>query len=140
MGYQQNPYRILRNANESSSDNNASSNPHPECQREQRLRKVIQKGGPKSLSKQIMRTINSCNHGSLLSGGLQESTDRCINCYLRDGKAKKRAWACQHKEKLHYGKGLCNNCYHLAYYHKRRAALAADERREHIERHPSFPS
>ena len=93
MGYQQNPYRILRNANESSSDNNASSNPHPECQREQRLRKVIQKGGPKSLSKQIMRTINSCNHGSLLSGGLQESTDRCINCYLRDGKAKKRAWA-----------------------------------------------
>ena len=40
-------------------------------------------------------------------------------------KPQKRAWACNHSNKPHYGKGLCANCYHLAYYHRRRAALAA---------------
>ena len=41
-------------------------------------------------------------------------------------KPKKLAWACQHTQKLHYGKGFCLNCYHLAYYHKRRAARLAN--------------
>ena len=39
---------------------------------------------------------------------------------------KKRAWACQHSEKQHYGKGMCSNCYHLAYYYQRRR-LAQDK-------------
>ena len=26
-----------------------------------------------------------------------------------------------HRERLHYGLGLCRNCYHLSYYHRKRA-------------------
>ena len=44
---------------------------------------------------------------------------------LGEKRAKKRAWACRHTDKHHYGNGLCANCYHLAYYYKRRAELAA---------------
>jgi hypothetical protein len=43
----------------------------------------------------------------------------CINCYHRRGRTKK-AWACQHSEKLHYSKGLCQNCYLSRYYRTRK--------------------
>ena len=61
-------------------------------------------------------------------GGVGCSNQGGVSCnsFRLDGKVKKRAWACKHSDKLHYGKGLCSNCYHLAYYHKRRAALAAE--------------
>ena len=39
----------------------------------------------------------------------------CINCYHRRGRTKK-AWGCPHKDKLHYSKGLCQNCYLAKYY------------------------
>ena len=122
-----NPYKMKLECNESSSgdDNEGSSGKQGDRSVTCRLRKVIQKGTPKAFSKKIIRSFVStaqCSHGYSQSGA-----DRCINCYLRDGKARKRAWACEHKDKLHYGKGLCNNCYHLAYYHKRRAAMAAND-------------
>ena len=47
------------------------------------------------------------------------------NRALGETRAKKRAWACRHTDKHHYGKGLYANCYHLAYYHKWCAELAA---------------
>lgn len=43
----------------------------------------------------------------------------CINCYHRRGRTKK-AWACIHREKLHYSKGLCQNCYLSRYYRQRK--------------------
>ena len=39
----------------------------------------------------------------------------CINCYHRRGRTKK-AWACRHSNRLHYSKGLCQNCYLAKYY------------------------
>ena len=39
----------------------------------------------------------------------------CITCYHRVGRTKK-AWACSHSDKLHYSKGLCQNCYLATYY------------------------
>jgi hypothetical protein len=38
----------------------------------------------------------------------------CYNCYHRKGREKK-AWLCSHKNKNHYARGYCNNCYHLEY-------------------------
>ena len=47
------------------------------------------------------------------------------------------AWACKHTDKLHYGKGLCGNCYHLAYYHKRRqAAKLSEDKPETVSKYP----
>jgi len=43
----------------------------------------------------------------------------CINCYHRRGRTKK-AWDCPHKDKLHYSKGLCQNCYLAKYYRNRK--------------------
>ena len=44
----------------------------------------------------------------------------CVSCYYqREG--KKNAWACEHKKKKHYSKGLCQNCYLTNYYRMRRA-------------------
>ena len=40
-------------------------------------------------------------------------------------KKAKKVVTCGHADKPHYGKGLCANCYHLAYYHRRRAEIAA---------------
>lgn len=45
----------------------------------------------------------------------------CINCYHRRGRTKK-AWACPHNDRLHYSKGLCQNCYLAKYYRNRKAA------------------
>ena len=44
----------------------------------------------------------------------------CMNCYHRSGRTKK-AWACHHRNKLHYSKGLCQNCYLANYYRERKA-------------------
>lgn len=88
--------------------------------------------GPGKLRKVIKKCCqdnNSTKHptssGQIKCGSSENSS--CINCYLRDGKAKKKAWACQHTDKLHYGKGMCGNCYHLAYYHRRRALLTGTQ-------------
>jgi hypothetical protein len=43
----------------------------------------------------------------------------CINCYHRRGRTKK-AWACSHDDRLHYSKGLCQNCYLAKYYRNRK--------------------
>lgn len=54
-----------------------------------------------------------------------------MSCYHRSGRTKK-AWACQHNNKLHYSKGLCQNCYLANYYRKRKARnlLTAQQRAE----------
>ena len=56
----------------------------------------------------------------------------CPTCRSQPRKTKKMAWACSHADKPHYGKGLCGNCYHLAYYHKRRALLTAAEPKQQV--------
>jgi len=38
----------------------------------------------------------------------------CYNCYHRLGRDKK-AWKCEHTDKIHYARGLCQNCYHTLY-------------------------
>lgn len=38
----------------------------------------------------------------------------CYNCYHSKGRNKK-AWKCEHRNKMHYAKGLCQNCYHTLY-------------------------
>ena len=43
-----------------------------------------------------------------------------MSCYHRIGRTKK-AWACPHPYKLHYSKGLCQNCYLSKYYHDKKA-------------------
>ena len=43
-----------------------------------------------------------------------------MSCYHRTGRTKK-AWACGHDNKLHYSKGLCQNCYLANYYQERKA-------------------
>ena len=52
-----------------------------------KLRKVIKK---------CCKDYNFTKHPSGSGQGKCGSSDnsRCINCYLRDGKAKKKAWAC----------------------------------------------
>ena len=40
----------------------------------------------------------------------------CINCYHRYGRSK-RAWLCEHIDKPHYAHGKCQNCY-LSTYHE----------------------
>ena len=63
---------------------------------------------------------------SRVSGAHQEFSIEPKNEYVQppiieqSHKIKKRAWACPHRDKQHYGKGMCSNCYHLAYYYKRR--------------------
>ena len=42
---------------------------------------------------------------------------------MLSNKIKGLAWACCHEERTHYGKGLCNSCYHYNYYHRKRAAI-----------------
>jgi hypothetical protein len=34
----------------------------------------------------------------------------CFNCYHSKGRNKK-AWKCEHSDKLHYALGLCRACY-----------------------------
>ena len=70
-------------------------------------------------SSDYVNFCNSKNHSALVT----------------EWRDKKRAWACQHRDKLHYGKGLCSNCYHLAYYHKRRAAVLQDVQEEPLAPH-----
>ena len=43
----------------------------------------------------------------------------CHNCYHRKGKTKK-AFACGHPHKSHYSAGMCQNCYLAKYYLKRK--------------------
>ena len=43
----------------------------------------------------------------------------CHNCYHRKGKTKK-AYACGHPHKAHYSAGMCQNCYLAKYYLKRK--------------------
>ena len=90
----------------------------------QRRNSLVAPGKLRKVIKKCCQGNNSLNNIALGRNkcGSNENS-RCINCYLRDGKAKKKAWACQHTDKLHYGKGMCGNCYHLAYYHRRRAQL-----------------
>ncbi len=38
----------------------------------------------------------------------------CSNCYHIKGR-EKRAWRCEHTQKSHYAKGLCQNCYQINY-------------------------
>ncbi len=38
----------------------------------------------------------------------------CSNCYHIKGR-EKRAWKCEHSQKAHYAKGLCQNCYQIGY-------------------------
>ncbi len=38
----------------------------------------------------------------------------CYNCYHSKGRDKK-AWNCEHGNKMHYARGLCLNCYHSHY-------------------------
>lgn len=57
-----------------------------------------------------------------------------MSCYHRIGRTKK-AWACQHSNKLHYSKGLCQNCYLAKYYRerkeeKRKKELRAEQKNE----------
>ena len=40
-------------------------------------------------------------------------------CKHKIGKTKK-AWACEHTDKLHYSKGMCQNCYLAKYYRDRK--------------------
>eukprot|EP00826_Nyctotherus_ovalis_P005128 TRINITY_DN1114_c0_g1_i5.p1 TRINITY_DN1114_c0_g1~~TRINITY_DN1114_c0_g1_i5.p1 ORF type:complete len:159 (-),score=1.79 TRINITY_DN1114_c0_g1_i5:192-668(-) len=40
----------------------------------------------------------------------------CSNCYRKQGRIK-RAWACAHTGRSHYAKGMCQMCY-LSGYHK----------------------
>ena len=42
-------------------------------------------------------------------------------CRHRISKTKK-AWACEHTDKLHYSKGMCQNCYLAKYYRDRKDA------------------
>lgn len=43
-----------------------------------------------------------------------------MSCYHRSGRTKK-AWACPHNFRIHYSKGLCQNCYLASYYQERKA-------------------
>ena len=41
--------------------------------------------------------------------------------FYNQSRRTKKAWACQHTNKLHYSKGLCQNCYLANYYRERKA-------------------
>ena len=42
----------------------------------------------------------------------------CNNCYHNIGRNRK-AWKCEHKNKIHYALGICQTCYHYKYSKKR---------------------
>ena len=42
----------------------------------------------------------------------------CNNCYHNIGRNRK-AWKCEHKNKVHYALGICQTCYHYKYSKKR---------------------
>jgi hypothetical protein len=41
----------------------------------------------------------------------------CYNCYHREGRAKK-AWVCEHANRPHYAHGMCHNCYQTMHIDK----------------------
>lgn len=42
----------------------------------------------------------------------------CDNCYHAKGRFKK-AWKCVHKNKAHFAKGVCQNCYQIIYFRQK---------------------
>eukprot|EP00826_Nyctotherus_ovalis_P037575 TRINITY_DN3437_c0_g1_i16.p3 TRINITY_DN3437_c0_g1~~TRINITY_DN3437_c0_g1_i16.p3 ORF type:complete len:132 (-),score=28.78 TRINITY_DN3437_c0_g1_i16:69-464(-) len=45
----------------------------------------------------------------------------CSNCYHRQGRTKK-AWNCPHTSKAHYSKGKCQTCYLFEYHQDKKVS------------------
>ena len=56
----------------------------------------------------------------------------CHNCYHRKGKTK-MATECEHTDKPHYSNGKCQSCYLAEYYIKRKKVPKAGSKRAHGE-------